>query len=103
MIEQVPAAATTSEWDLHVPLTENDRNILEAMLELRATMAKPETAETIVQTALHSGDTKAAFKRLKLNKLVESKDGRAGGYWLTPKGSSLARELQYRDTESPTD
>lgn len=78
---------------LHHPLSENDRSILTAMLEIDAAIHNPQSAATIVKTALYSGDQKRAFENLMLNGLVKSKEGRAGGYWLTDTGIELAKRL----------
>lgn len=78
------------------PLTPNDRCIVQAMHELGATIANPQSAETIIKAALDAGDEKRAFVRLKLYKFVDAKGGRGGGYWLTAKGVVLAEELQKR-------
>ncbi len=75
------------------PLTDNDRDILLAMLELNATITEPKTGPEIMNAAIHRGDAKRAFKRLKFNGLVHSKQGRTGGYWLTDSGIALAKTL----------
>ncbi|MBB3207501.1 hypothetical protein FHS27_003326 [Rhodopirellula rubra] len=74
-------------------LTENDRAILSAMLGLKAYPAKKENAQTIVKTALYRGDQKRAFDNLKGLQLVDAKEGRGGGYWLTELGESVAQGL----------
>lgn len=90
------------------PLAPNDRFLLITMLELNATAIKPESGATIVMAALYRGDHKRAFKALINSKLVDSKDGRGGGYWLTKAGEEAARQLlriskENGATVSPTD
>lgn len=75
------------------PLTPNDRCIVQAMHELGATIANPQTAATIIKVALNKGDEKRAFVRLKLYGYIDAKGGKNGGYWLTAKGVILAEEL----------
>jgi hypothetical protein len=85
-------------------LTQNDRYILQAMKDLDANQYKPENAATIVKAATYRGDSKRAFQRVKELKLVESKVGTGGGYWLTEKGLSVANKLARNGaTDSPTD
>ncbi|MDV6034717.1 MAG: hypothetical protein F9B45_32420 [Phycisphaera sp. RhM] len=69
------------------PLTENDRSILVVMLQLDASLAKPETARVIADAAL-VGDPKRAFKNVMKNKLAISTRGTTGGYLLTDAGKS---------------
>lgn len=76
------------------PLTDNDRLLLQTMAELDARGHKPETGAVIVKTALYSGDEKRAFRNLLLNKLVRSKRGKSGGYWLTKTGDELEKRLR---------
>jgi len=75
------------------PLTENDRSILSAMLDLNATSLNPEPARVIIPLALYLGDAKRAFDNLIGNGFVASKCGRSGGYWLTKRGIEVAKEL----------
>ncbi|MEM7473711.1 MAG: hypothetical protein AAF483_01880 [Planctomycetota bacterium] len=79
---------------LESTLTENDRFILVAMLNLKAFATKPETGRSVVEAALFRGDVKRAFRNLVANKLVDSKKGKSGGYWLTETGAALAAELK---------
>ncbi len=79
--------------ELSTTLTANDRAILVAMLELDAGKHQPHSASTIVRVALYSGDKKRAFDNLIVNKLVDSKAGRAGGYWLTESGKLWAKYI----------
>lgn len=79
--------------ELKEPLTKNDRLILLAMLELDAGKHHPHSAAVVVKTALYRGDQKRAFVNLKLNNLVDSKEGRGNGYWLTEDGILWAEWL----------
>lgn len=80
--------------NLASPLTENDRSLLIAMRSLDAMKHNAQAAGTLVQAALYSGDQKRAFDNLKLNKLVDAKEGRGGGYWLTKDGFLIANHLK---------
>ena len=84
--------SVVDEPKLIEPLTENDRHILEAMLELDASMVKPEPALNICDVAASGKiDQKKAFTRLIANGLVDSKQ--RFGYWLTPFGKALAESI----------
>tara|TARA_A100001391_G_C5044452_1_gene271754 strand:- start:307 stop:1236 length:930 start_codon:yes stop_codon:yes gene_type:complete len=89
--------AKTERWsqrrELRSPLTENDRCLLSAMLQLDAGKHYPKSGSMVVGTALYSGDTKRAFDNLLANGLVKSKTGRGGGYWLTGDGRLWAEYL----------
>ncbi len=80
--------------ELTVPLTENDKSILQAMYELGASIDNLVPAATILQAALGDRDPSGAFSRLKANELVDNKTGRNGGYWLTEKGQKYAKSLE---------
>lgn len=75
--------------DQTVPLTENDRSILEAMLELGATSDMPKTAAEIVHCALSRESHGKDFQRLKKKGYVETQRGT--GSWLTEQGLKVAK------------
>ena len=93
--------------ELDGPLTENDRCIIQAMIDLGATIDNPQSAVVILRSALAQRNNKHEFVRLKAYGIVESKVGRGGGYWLTDKGRALAVAMRKRcrngATVSPTD
>lgn len=93
VIDSVLQSWEAGPASLRSPLTANDRSILCAMLALDASITKPESATEIVNAAIYRGDHKRAFKNLTFNKLVHSKQGREGGYWLTVSGEALAKKL----------
>jgi hypothetical protein len=74
-------------------LTQNDRDVLEAMWDLSAFAAKPEKAGVIVEAALSSADEKSVFNNLKKEKLVAARSGPGGGYWLTELGVHMSIAL----------
>lgn len=82
-------------------LTPNDQDILVAMYEMAATTAKPEVGKDIFDAALGKGDHKKGFDRLIAEGLVDSREGRGGGYWLTPKGSHVAIALTILNMQKP--
>ncbi len=86
--------ATAPETLPAVALTVNDRSILTAMLELKATPEKPEPSETIVVAALGDVDHAKAFTRLKKAGLVDAKAGI--GRWLTESGKKLTEKLAWQ-------
>jgi len=79
--------------ELQVPLIENDRNLLVAMLQAKSSKVRPTTGEELMKLAIGSGDKNKAFKRLKENGLVVGKGSKGGGYWLTETGSIIAKDL----------
>ncbi len=79
----------TDVADQTIPLTENDRSILEAMLELGATSDMPKTAVEVVDCALSRESNGKDFQRLKKKGYVEAKAGT--GYWLTEQGLKAAK------------
>jgi len=79
--------------ELTEPLTDNDRDILIAMLEAGSSKVSPTKGDGIIRLALGSGDKNKAFQRLVANRLVESKGGKGGGYWLTMCGLKIAKGL----------
>lgn len=93
--------------ELDGPLTENDRCIIQAMIDLGTTIDNPQSAVVILRSALAQRNNKHEFVRLKAYGIVESKVGRGGGYWLTDKGRALAVDMRKRcrngATVSPTD
>lgn len=89
-------ARDSDKFVLYGALTENDRCIVQAMFGLNAKIDNPQSAETILQSALAQGNNKREFDRLKSFGYVDAKTGRGGGYWLTAKGVALAEELQKR-------
>jgi len=105
-IDAVPVGATKPDETSHQklerlsdcerlaePLTQNDRDILVAMLEVKASKAKPASGQDLMVLALSGGDKNKAFRRLVSNALVEGKRSRGGGYWLTELGSAIAKKL----------
>lgn len=106
-LKQSGGADDVDEFGLGGPLTENDRCIIQAMFDLGATIDNPQSAAVILRSALAQGNNKREFVRLKTYGIVDAKDGRGGGYWLTAKGMILAETLQKRcrngATNSPTD
>lgn len=75
-------------------LNSTSRHILIAMLELSADKDSPQTATTIVQAAIASGDEKKVFKQLLRFGYVLSKKGPGGGYFLTDTGIVAAQKLK---------
>ena len=76
------------------PLTENDRCILEAMLNLGATPDNPRSSADILKAAVDGSDCNKAFNRLRRAGYVEAKPGI--GRWLTESGLQAARALSDR-------
>jgi hypothetical protein len=82
-------------------LTPKQYEILEAMLDLKATdPARRKTAAEIAKAAEGPQASAETFKRsiadLAHRGLVETKDGRGGGCWLTASGRALADDLKKR-------
>jgi len=75
-------------------LDPNSKYLLQAMLELKVTEINRQTAEEIVRVALASGDAKRVFDQLKRLHLVNTKHGKSGGIWLTPKGIEIAKAIK---------
>ncbi|EMI52569.1 helix-turn-helix domain-containing protein [Rhodopirellula sallentina] len=84
--------APVDDGGLCLPLTENDRNILAAMLELNATIENPVASDKILKRALNQNDPKRAFDRLRENRLIDAK--RRHGRWLTERGREIASMAQ---------
>jgi len=81
-------------FDLTESLDPNSKYLLQAMLELKVTEINRQTAEEIVRVALASGDAKRVFDQLKRLHLVNTKQGKSGGIWLTPKGIEIAKAIK---------
>ena len=81
-------------FDLTESLDPNSKYLLQAMLELKVTEINRQTAEEIVPVALASGDAKRVFDQLKRLNLVNTKQGKSGGIWLTPKGIEIAKAIK---------
>jgi len=80
-------------------LTENDRSILIAMLDLKADKIHPRAGEEILGAVIFEnevGDSKRAFDNLKSLKLIKSKRGPSGGRYLTEQGMEIAKEIKKR-------
>lgn len=97
---QTASNVTNTDGDgseLDGPLTDNDRCILAAMLELNADQLHPRSKQDILSVATYSGsDDKRAFNRLKRMKLVIGKTGPSGGMYLTNKGKQIASDVSNR-------
>jgi hypothetical protein len=104
IIEREMAADNQADEDglgfqLNGTLTENDRSILIAMLDLKADKIHPRAGEEILGAVIFEyevGDSKRAFDNLKGLKLIESKTGPSGGRWLTEQGMAIAKDLKSR-------
>jgi hypothetical protein len=79
----------------------NDRhyNILEALYHLQAfTCAARQTTAATVRKAEGDHSNPESFKvpltQLRYRSLVQSKPGRGGGFWLTPTGIDLIRQVR---------
>ena len=65
--------------------------ILDAMLEMNATIDRPASGPTILSRACCVTNDKKAFDRLDRCKLIDGKRG--VGRWLTPKGMALEQRI----------
>jgi hypothetical protein len=86
-------------FQLNGTLTENDRSILIAMLDLKADKIQPRVSKEILGAVIFEnevGDSKRAFDNLMSLKLIESKRGPSGGYYLTEQGMAIAKDLKSR-------
>jgi hypothetical protein len=86
-------------FQLNGTLTENDRSILIAMLDLKADKIQPRVSKEILGAVIFEnevGDSKRAFDNLSSLKLIESKRGPSGGYYLTEQGMAIAKDLKSR-------
>jgi hypothetical protein len=86
-------------YQLSGTLTENDRSILIAMLDLKAGKIQPRVSKEILGAVIienEVGDSKRAFDNLSSLKLIESKRGPSGGYYLTEQGVAIAKDLKSR-------
>ncbi|MFN4904694.1 MAG: hypothetical protein ACK6AO_17565 [Planctomycetota bacterium] len=103
-IEREMAADNRADEDglgfqLNGTLTENDRSILIAMLDLKADKIQPRVSKEILGAVIFEnevGDSKRAFDNLSSLKLIESKRGPSGGYYLTEQGMAIAKDLKSR-------
>jgi hypothetical protein len=73
------------------PLTENDRFILEAMLDLGAMPDNPKSSADILKAALDGSESSKAFSRLRKAGYIDAKTGI--GRWLTESGLQAAKAL----------
>jgi hypothetical protein len=86
-------------YQLPGTLTENDRSILIAMLDLKADKIHPRAGKEILGAVIFEnevGDSKRAFDNLKSLKLIKSKTGPSGGRYLTEQGMEIAKEVKTR-------
>ncbi|HBE67301.1 MAG TPA: hypothetical protein DDW52_04050 [Planctomycetaceae bacterium] len=74
------------------PINDNDRDILTAMLELRATEDSLFSAKDILAKVGYEGEGKRAFARLKHYGLVRASRGM--GHFLTTEGLERAKSLE---------
>ncbi|WP_145123785.1 hypothetical protein [Rosistilla oblonga] len=89
-------AEMAGQFGVVEPLTDNDRCILLAMLDLNAYIETPISSDIILNHAMNgASDRKRAFDRLKANKLIGAK--RRHGRWLTDLGKQVANSLGKSD------
>ncbi len=86
-----------------VCLTENDRDILQAMLELNATKINPQTAEHSSRLPFSRGPQESVYAVLKQLRFVNQNLVEVAGVWLTHEGKLRRKEIAgIGATDSPT-